>query len=113
MFSFSMRSIVSEVEAKLRAPDAGPGRGKAERKAYKDGGEQLKIMMRQLDLPNHARVDIFLDGSPIGSGAISNGGCVLKLRSEDCQDVPQIMAGQTMDILHGGQVLLSGVFRPD
>lgn len=113
MFSFSMRSVVSEVEAKLRPPEVGTGRGKAERKAYKDGGEQLKIMMRQLDLPDDARVDIFLDGSPIGSGAISNGGCVLKLRSEDRQDVPQIVAGQAIDILHGGQVLLRGVFRPD
>ena len=113
MFSFSMRSIVSEVEAKLRPPDAGAGRGKAERKAYKNGGEQLKIMMRQLDLPDHSRVEIFLDGSPIGSGAITAGGCTLKLRSEEGHSVPYIMAGQEIDILHGGQVLLKGVFKPD
>ena len=113
MFSFSMRSIVSEVEAKLRPPDEGPGSGKAERKSYKHGGEQLKIMMRQLDLPDHSRVDIFLDGSPIGSGAIAGGACTLKLRSENGQGVPYIMAGQEIDILHGGQVLLKGVFKPD
>lgn len=109
-----MRRIVEDYEAKLLPPPGGGrGRGKIEWERYGDGNEELHARFRKLELADGTRVEVHLDGAVLGYAEVAGGAGSLKFESSKGQAVPKAVTGQIAEIVHGGVVLLKGVFEPD
>jgi hypothetical protein len=109
-----MRRIVEDYEAKLSSPPGtGSGRGKAEWERYGDGSEELSARFRKLDLPDGATVEVRIDGVAVGQAILSGGSGRLEFESAKGHEVPKAVEGQAVQVIHGGTVILEGVFEPD
>ena len=109
-----MKRIMEDYEARLRPPSGKrSGSGKVEWERYGDGNEEFYARFRKLDLPDGTRVEIRLDGVVLGHADISGGVGRLKFESTKGQDVPKAVTGQVAEVVHGGEVFLTGVFKPD
>jgi hypothetical protein len=112
MFGFSINRVTLELEAKLRAPNGGAGRGKVERKSYADGREKLTMRVRELDLPDGAMTTVYFGDREVTTLEIARGRGQFRLESRDTP-VPTANEGETVRFLHDGIEILSGLFRPD
>ncbi len=113
MFSFNIRKVVEEQEAKLRHPLTRDRRGKVERKEYADGEHRMCLQVNRLPVPEGADVLLAIEGQVVATIPTQNGRCRLDLRSTDPAEVPQALCGQQAQIYHEGQLLLEGVFYRD
>ncbi|MDQ6788305.1 MAG: FG-GAP-like repeat-containing protein [Acidobacteriota bacterium] len=87
------------------------GFGKFEQKATK---QELEVYVRQVNLPIGTVLSVFVDNVSVGQMTVRSGGeAELELENEHGQAVPNVVAGSTLQIKNGGNVILSGVFAGD
>ena len=113
MFGISTKRVDRELEAKLRPPNVGNGRGKIERKWYADGSEKLTVRARDLALPDGGALTVCFGDCDVASLEVHNGAGRLHLNSADGNPVPTAEDGQTVRILYRGKAALTGTFLAD
>ena len=117
-----VRTVTRELEAKLTGKSRGlfsrPS-GKLERKSYQDGGERLKISIRNLKIPTPSNAVIKVDNIeieqiPIVDGFGGFGGFGgLDTETEDSDDLPGLAIGQSIEVIVKGDPVLRGVLYVD
>ena len=112
----TIRRILEEHEAILfDAEKRGllrPKRGKAERKRFGDGDEELSVRFRGVDLPDGSVVVVAIGPDVVGEAAVERKRGRLELSKDAGDDVPEVKTGGTIEIRHGSTALLRGEFRP-
>ena len=72
---------------------------------------ELEIRVRQVNLPPGTSLSVLVDNTAIGTLALENSGeGRLRLRTDNGQTVPAVVAGSTIQINNGGTTILSGRF---
>ena len=72
---------------------------------------ELEVRVRQVNLPPGSSLAVFVNNASVGSFAIeSNGEGRLRLRSDNGQTVPNVLAGSTIQLRFGATTILSGTF---
>jgi hypothetical protein len=111
-----IRSVRHELEAKL-APvpgsesiTAGTTYAKAEWKVYGDGTRRCKLTVSRLDLPDGAVIELGVDGRQIDIIAVQGRRARFERESERGEIVPDVSAGQMLQVSYAGEVLLAGAF---
>ncbi len=76
-----------------------------------DGGAELEVRVRQVNLPIGTLLTVMINGTSIGNIVLENRGeGRLRLRSENGQTVPAIVVGSTVTIKNGSSTILAGTF---
>jgi hypothetical protein len=108
------RRIVEDYEAVLAAPAPGvDARGKAEHERFEDGEIQFEVRGRGLELADGAELDIRLNGEVVAQTAVRRGGTSLRLSNRSGHTIPEVRAGDRLELAHRGLVLLAGSFHSD
>lgn len=72
---------------------------------------ELEVRVRQVNLPIGTPLSVVVGNNAVGDMFIeSNGEARLRLRSDNGQSVPSVVAGTTIQIRNGGATVLSGTF---
>lgn len=87
------------------APAAAKGKGKYDVSASRTN---LSVEGQGLAALNGRVADVLVNGTHVGSGNIALGRFKLELSTERRQTVPSLSAGATIEVLVGGQRILSG-----
>ena len=87
--------------------------GELERTSYEDGEERLKISFHGIDAPDGAVVALVIDGRTIANLPVERGAVRKIPSSREAAAVPEVKAGQTVEIHLLGKAVLAGVFRPN
>lgn len=115
-YTMGVRTVTRELEAKLTGKSRGlfsrPS-GKLERKSYQDGGERLKISIRNLKIPTPSNAVIKVDNIEIEQIPIVDGFGGLDTETEDSDDLPGLAIGQTIEVIVNGDPVLTGVLYVD
>lgn len=78
------------------------------------GRARLNVEVEDVNLAPGTLVDVFIDGSQVGSstiGAAPVRGGELELNSQDGQTVPSVSAGAVVVVRNGSAAILSGVLN--
>jgi hypothetical protein len=108
-----VRSVRQELEAHLTPTPASRqvrARGKAEWKVYEDGTRQGRVSLSRLDLADGAMIEIIVAGHRIVELAVQHGLARYRRESERGEAVPVVEAGQILQVIDSGQVILEGRF---
>lgn len=74
-------------------------------------GTELEVRVRQVNLPIGTLLNVLVNGASIGNITLENRGeGRLKLRTENGQTVPAIIAGSTINVKNGTVSVLTGTF---
>lgn len=72
---------------------------------------ELEVRVRQINIPPGSSLSVFVNNSSVGSFNLENNGeGRLRLRSDNGQTVPTVVAGSTVQVRFGSTVILSGTF---
>jgi len=72
---------------------------------------ELEIRLSQINLPAGTSLSVSVDGTAVGNMSLQSGGeGRLRLRSDNGQTVPVVIAGSTISISNGGNAILNGTF---
>jgi hypothetical protein len=72
---------------------------------------ELEVRVRQINLPPGTSLSVFVNNAAVGSFSLESGGeGRLRLRSDNGQTVPAVVAGSTIQIRNGAATILSGIF---
>ena len=110
----AIRRVLHELEARLIPPVAPAqprAEGKLERKEYGDGTERLKISVRGLDVPDGSTALVAVEGSTVTQFDIWRGAGRADTRTVSA--LPEMRAGQVVEVQVAGAILLSGTLRVD
>ena len=118
---FRARKVTRELEAKLMPPSTasagatprGMPHGKAERKWYGDGGERLKLRVRDLGLPDGTSVTLAIASRPVATLSVQTGRLKFDAECPPGQSVPEARQGEIITVEQGGDILVSGKFHCD
>ena len=115
MALFRIRTVLEELEARLRPP-ASAGRstavGKSERKRYGDHEERLKVRAHRLPVADGTVVEVVISGTVVAELTAQRGDVRLDFSSKERQ-VPAVSKGDSVELRVGGQPLLAGSYGPD
>lgn len=112
----AIRKIDFELEAKLTGTSGGlfsKPSGKLERKSYRDGGERLKIVLRGLKLADRSEVGLCADGVEFARLTINGGSARYDQEGAEIAAQARLAAGQTIEAIQGGTILLRGELYRD
>lgn len=87
--------------------------GELERTSYADGEERLKISFRGVEAPDGASAEVVIDGAAVVEVRVERGRGRLILSSNEGVEVPDVKAGQEVEIHFLGKPVLAGVFKLD
>jgi hypothetical protein len=108
------RRIVEDSEARLAPPGAAAGAGgKAEHQRFADGEVRFEVRGRGLELAEGAELEIRLNGAVVGRASVARGRFSLRLSRRRGDPIPEVRAGDGLEIRHRAVVVLEGSFRPD
>lgn len=108
-----IRNVLQEFEAKLEPVTGSPfsnARGKAEWKTYQGGTRQCKVSVSKVDLPDGTILELALENQRIANFTLQNGIARYKQESELGQIVPNVEAGQTLQVIYDGKIIVEGKF---
>ncbi len=72
---------------------------------------ELEVRVRQINLPPGTSLSVIVNNAAVGSLSLENNGeGRLRLRSDNGQTVPAVVAGSTIQVRNGGTTILSGTF---
>ena len=72
---------------------------------------ELEIRVYQVNLPVGTSLGVTVDGASVGQLILENGGeGRLRLRTDNGQNVPNVVVGSTISIRNGATTILSGIF---
>lgn len=115
-----VRTIRRQLEAKLVARQRGglftkQPSGKLERTWYEDGTHRLKVSVRNVPVPDGQAVAIRVDQAPLASFPIQRGRG--RVDEETTAPTPPLFlpltAGQQVQVVHNGSILLQGELYVD
>jgi hypothetical protein len=111
------RRIVEDYEARLATPEATADRhratGKAEHERFEDGEVQFEVRGRGLELAEGTELEIRLNGEVVARADVRRGRTSLRLSNQQGHTIPNVRAGDRLEVAHRGLVLLAGSFHPD
>ena len=109
------RKIEEQFEARPTPPAgrSGDARCKIERTRFGDGVQELEVKAKGLDLPDGERVELVVDGEVLLEIEVERGRAKVEFDTDSGRHVPEVSAGQTVQIRHGGETLLEGDFYLD
>lgn len=106
-----------EIEAKL-IPPGNTWRlgGEVEYELHPDGFESFEVFVSRLDVPNGAAVTVRRNGESLAEVAVRglfrrHGRLYVSSRKGD--EVPRLNVGDAIEVVYGGQLLLTGVATID
>ncbi|MGI9533895.1 MAG: hypothetical protein ACR2NW_02995 [Thermodesulfobacteriota bacterium] len=112
-----VRSILEDYEADLNPTNLNEfsqsGRGEVERELYGDGSAALKLRFSGTNLPEGSMVTLVVNSSKAGEFQVSEGRVYEKIETRSGKTVPSVKAGDTVEVLYDGTVVLSGTFYVD
>jgi hypothetical protein len=72
---------------------------------------EIEVHIRQINLAAGSSFNVIVDGNSVGQMVLeSDGESRLRLRSDRGENVPNVVAGSTIEIQYNGSAILSGVF---
>ena len=71
---------------------------------------ELEVRVRQINLPAGTSLSVMVDNVLVGQLVVSDSEARLRLRTDNGQTVPVVIAGSTIVIKNAGATVLSGVF---
>ena len=106
-----IRNVIKEYEAHLRPTESGGAiQGKSEWKHYGDGTYRFKISIRNIPLPDNRRIDVFLDERHFATLDVMSKKAKLDTEDNLSIGIPNIKAGQVVQIKVGELVLAKGQY---
>lgn len=111
----TLRAVEYELEAKLKGDGSffsKPG-GKVERKSYSDGSERLKISLRKLKASEGSFATVKIGGSEVAQLKIEKGSARFDEESTELSAMPKMKAGQSVEVLVDGALVLQGTLNVD
>jgi len=114
MLRLKVRNVLEEFEAHLRPVGTrnDRARGKSERKCYSNGEERLRIIARGLALPGRTMVDVRINGRFWSAEHVTAGRISIDCSSRFYR-IPAVAAGDRLELVSSGIVLLEGVFESE
>ena len=112
----TVRTVTLELEARLKGGGGGlfsKPAGKVERKSYQDGGERLKVSARNIDAPEGSEATVLANGSEILRLALTSGVVRYDEERPAASALPALEAGQLIEVVVDGTVVLSGKLAVD
>jgi len=112
----SIRRVAQELEARLLPPKPGffnRSCGKLERKWYGGGEERLKILLKNLAVPDGTVVAVTAAARPIANVTIDGGAGRFDTDDGWSEAIPAMEAGETVEVTHDGFVLARGTLEVD
>ncbi|MFT5400607.1 MAG: hypothetical protein ACI822_002436 [Gammaproteobacteria bacterium] len=110
------RKIDHQLEAKLKGGSGGiffTPSGKLERKSYADGGERLKINLKNLDLSDESEATVSVDGVEVVRLMVIDGKAKYDQEVTNKQFFTSFQEGQTVKVFTRGSLFLSGSLKVD
>jgi hypothetical protein len=86
--------------------------GKVEWEPSRDGGTEIDLLVKRLDLPDGAEVDVVCEGVVVLRTTVTNRSVRRILKSADGHAVPAL-AGKGVELQHRGTPLARTVLEPD
>jgi len=86
--------------------------GKIEWEPSRAGGTEIDLLVKQLDLPDGAEVDVVCEGAVVLRATVTSRGVRSTLRSAEGSAVPAI-GGKEVELRHRGTLLARTVLQPD
>lgn len=108
-----MRIIVEDYDVKLSPVGAAGGSGKVERKLYQEGDSKLTVKFKGIDVPDGGQIGVVVAGSVDAKIIATAGKGKLSIESKSGDYVPQVQAGDKVELQYDGETILSGNFVPD
>ncbi len=71
---------------------------------------ELEVTVRQVNLAAGTSLSVIVDGTPVGNIVLQNGEGRLRLRSDNGQTVPVVMAGSAISVNDSSSAILAGTF---
>lgn len=108
-----IRNVKKELEAHLLPPTTNAdatSRGKAEWKEYQDGSRRMKISITGIGQDDGTLMDVVMEGGLIDQIPLERGKARFRRESELGEQVPTPGAGQILQIVSFGTILLEGQF---
>ena len=104
-----IRNVLKEFEAQVypAQPDS-KIQGKSEWKHYGDGSYRFKITVRNIPLPDDSKVDVMLDEIHIAEIIVQNKMAKLDTENNIYIGIPNVKAGQRLQVKSGDLVLAEG-----
>ena len=104
-----IRNVLKEFEAEVSPvqPDS-KIQGKSEWKHYGDGSYRFKITVRNIPLPDESKVDVMLDEIHIAEIIVQNKMAKLDTENNMYIGIPNVKAGQRLQVKSGDLVLAEG-----
>ena len=106
-----IRNVLKEFEAEVSPvqPDS-KIQGKSEWKHYGDGSYRFKITVRNIPLPDESKVDVMLDEIHIAEIIVQNKMAKLDTENNIYIGIPNVKAGQRLQVKSGDLVLAEGQY---
>ena len=86
--------------------------GKIEWEPSLDGGTEIDLLVRDLDVPDGEEVEVVCEGRTILRAAVERGGARKLVKSSEGHDVPALR-GKAVELRHRGALLARTVLEPD
>ena len=104
-----IRNVLKEFEAEVSPvqPDS-KIQGKSEWKHYGDGSYRFKITVRNIPLPDESKVDVMLDEIHIAEIIVQNKMAKLDTENNMYIGIPNVKAGQRLQVKSADLVLAEG-----
>ena len=108
---FKIRNVLKELEAHIHPtrPDSDI-RGKSEWKQYADGTYRFKVSVRNISLPDNSQIDLMLNDVRIMQLTLIHNKAKIDRESQTRMEIPNIHAGQVLQVKFGEMVLAEGVY---
>ena len=106
-----IRNVLKEFEAHIYPIEPNSKmQGKSEWKHYGDGSYRFKISVRNIPLPDESKVDVMLDETHIAEIIVQNKLAKLDTEHNMYIGIPNIKAGQRLQVKSGDVVLAEGQY---
>ncbi len=111
---FRFRTVLEEFETHFHPVQPGSKvHGKSEWKHYGDGTYRFKISIRDIPLTDNSEIDLWRDGSWMMRLQVQNKKAKADIEHEGGSGVPNIKAGQVLQIRSGETVLAEGTYEAE
>jgi hypothetical protein len=87
--------------------------GEMEIKRYEGGEKRMEIDLKELKVPDGARVSIVIDGRVEREVEVRRGYARVRVSSAEGEPIPDVQIGSTVEVRHMGEALLEGTFKLD
>jgi hypothetical protein len=112
---FKRKERGEETEGWWEAVDGSPSpdlHGKIEWEPSRDGGTEIDLLVRDLDVPDGEEVEVMCEGRTILHAMVEGGEARHIIKSSEGHDVPEL-GGKAVELLHHGTVVARAVLEPD